>query len=471
MVTTDLPPEIWILVLRFATLSNFNPVDTAHTVSFLDPPHSFQLRLAAYRTSMRQKRCLALVCRQWRSWTSEFIYEYVWISKSQHAAKLARTLSTSSLHGCWIRRVHVESQSPFDKCNPADLRTILDHAPCLEIYNDHRSIRLSLMSINKPSARDDEEKKCKPDDLFNFLPNKLRKLSWTTYECMPSFAVLEHLTFLELHFHVPVDAMNVRPALPNQPLSLPRLQSLQTSLNAKDFSLLASWNLPALRNLSLQSTDINCSSPSFTDFFVAHGNNIIQLELGHSSSSILDQHYITPVAGGTARPIDLAALLPNLLEFICSPNAEWNWENPDWLAPHELLPAHPTVRLIGIRGIVFGDEGDGHSQFVLPEQMRGLLRPEAFPSLRYVRDMGRGLYESARRHQRKSSIESAGTASRRNVIGRDSIQEKDIRMADAETIRFWKMVWKGCHARGVYLEDWEGVNVTANDWRRLGFEV
>ncbi|KIY61945.1 hypothetical protein CYLTODRAFT_334201, partial [Cylindrobasidium torrendii FP15055 ss-10] len=439
-----LPPEIWILVLRFATLSNSNPVDAARAVSFLDPPHSFQLRLAAYHASMRQKRRLALVCRQWHSWTSEFLYEYVWISRSRDAAKLACTLSSSRLYGQWIRRVHVESQSPFDKCNPADLRTILDHAPNLEIYGDRRSIRLSVMSINKPSVRLDEEKKCKPDDLFNFLPNKLRKLSWTTYECMPSFAVLKHLTFLELHFHVPVDAMNARPALPSQPLSLPHLQSLQTSLNAKDFSLLASWDLPALRNLSLQSTDITYSSPSFIDFFVAHGNNIIQLELGHSSSSILDQHYITPVADNSARRIDLAALVPNLRDFICSANAEWNWGDSDWLALHELLPAHPTVRLIGIRGIVLGDEaGDRESQFVLLEQMRSLLRPEAFPSLHYVRDMGCGLYESVHRaHQRKSLT------------------------ANAETIRFWKTVWKGCHARGVYLEDWEGVNVTANDWRR-----
>ncbi|KIY61040.1 hypothetical protein CYLTODRAFT_333105, partial [Cylindrobasidium torrendii FP15055 ss-10] len=433
-----LPPEIWILVLRFATLSNSNPVDAARAVSFLDPPHSFQLRLAAYHTSMRQKLCLALVCRQWHSWTSEFLYEYVWISRSQHAAKLERTMSSSGLYGQWIRRVHVESQSPFDKCNPADLRTILDHAPNLEIYSDHRSIRLSVMSINKPSVKLDEEKKCKPDDLFNFLPNKLRKLSWTTYECMPSFAVLEHLTFLELHFHVPVDAMNARPTLPNQALSLPHLQSLQTSLNAKDFSLLASWDLPALRNLSLQS-DITYSSPSFMDFFVAHGKNIIQLELGHSSSSILDQHYITPVADNSARHIDLAALVPNLREFICSADVEWNWGVSDWLVLCELLPAHPTVRLIGIRGIVLGDEaGDRGSRFVLLEQMRGLLRPEAFPNLRYVRDMGCGLYE-----------------------GKDLWQT-----ANAETIRFWKTVWKGCHVRGVYLEDWEGVNVTANDWRR-----
>ncbi|KAF8915548.1 hypothetical protein CPB85DRAFT_412519 [Mucidula mucida] len=428
-----LPSELWILIIRYATLSNPDPLDTTHTVSFLDPPHSMQLRLAAYHASMRQKTTVCLVNRQWHAWALEFMYEYVWVSRAGHAALLAETLSARP-YGRWLRRLHVETTTVLDKCNPTHLRIILDKAPSLAIYSDHRSIRLTVFSVNTPL-----EDTCTPDDLFQSLPNNLRRLSWTSYEAsptpsMPFFSVLENLMFLELNFHASSPSRSFAPpAIVVQPLNLPHLQTLKTSLCSNTFSLLATWNLPALRNLSLLSPDFSYSSPAFTNFFEAHGKNIVQLELGHSSSSILEEHYLTPSAPNV-RP-NLAKLLPNLSEFICSANAEWNWESPDWIAPHVLLPAHPTLKLIGIRDIVRGD-------FVLLEQMRSLLRREAFPSLRYVRDMGRGLH-SVRR-------------------------EKE---TDLDTVHFWHQVWSRCRGRGVYLEDWEGVNVTASDWRRLGFEV
>ena len=439
----DLPSELWILIIRFATLSHPDPIDTTHAVSFLDPPHSMQLRLAAYNSTMRQKRTMCLVNHQWHAWSLEFMYEYVWVSRASHAALLARTLSShsSKAYGNWIRRLHVETAMSLDKCNPAHLRTILDEAPSLAIYSDHRSIRLTVVSVNTPL-----QDVCTPDDLFQSLPSNLRRLSWTSYEFsptphMPSFSVLEKLTFLELNFHTSAlsshffSSSTIGSIFPQQPLSLPHLQTLKTSLCSNTFSLLAAWHLPKLRNLSLMSLDFSYSSPSFIEFLQAHGPHLVQLELGHSSSSILEEHYLTPQTAVIMRP-NLAALLPNLQEFICSANAEWNWESPDWIAPHVFLPAHPTLKLIGIRDI--GRGGD----FVLLEQMRSLLRREAYPCLRYVRDMGKGL---------------GGV---RKEVEKDSV-----------TVEFWRTVWQGCRGREVYLEDWEGVNVTASDWRRLGFKV
>ncbi|KAF9016812.1 hypothetical protein BDZ89DRAFT_1075298 [Hymenopellis radicata] len=359
-----LPSELWILIIRYATLSNPDPLDTTHTVSFLDPPHSMQLRLAAYHASMRQKN-YHLPRQPSVAHLGPRVY-------SGGARRPSRPDLSARPYGRWLRRLHVETTTVLDKC--------------------------------------------------------------VANTSMPFFSVLENLMFLELNFHASSHSRSFTPpAIVVQPLHLPHLQTLKTSLCSNTFSLLATWTLPALRNLSLLSPDFSYSSPAFTNFFEAHGKNIVQLELGHSSSSILEEHYLTPSAPNV-RP-DLAKLLPNLSEFICSANAEWNWESPDWIAPHVLLPAHPTLKLIGIRDIVRGD-------FVLLEQMRSLLRREAFPSLRYVRDMGRGLHGVRR--------------------------EKE---TDLDTVHFWHQVWSRCRGRGVYLEDWEGVNVTASDWRRLGFEV
>ncbi|KAK0450548.1 uncharacterized protein EV420DRAFT_1646466 [Desarmillaria tabescens] len=435
----ELPPEIWMLVIRFATCSYPDPLDTSRPVSFLDPPHVTQLRLVTYYATMQQKLALCRVSRQWREWATEFLYEFVWVNRAGHARLLARTLETpeGKGHGRWIRRLHVETMT-LDKCNPSHLRTILDASPDLAIYSDHRSIRLTLFSVNSPL-----EETCTPDDLFQSLPTNLRRLSWTSYEAsptptMPLFSVLHNLTFLELHFHAPMRSAfavsSPPPVSPSQTFYLPQLQTLKTSLCSNTFELLSTWILPSLCNLSLISPDFSYSSPGFLAFFSAHGAKINQLELGHSSSNILEEHYITPIRPVTGRP-SLASLLPNMTEFICSADAEWNWESPDWIAPHVLLPSHPRLQLIGVRDI-------GRGNWLLIEQMRSLLRRDAFPSLRYVRDMGPGLFKV------------------RNGL------EPDIDM-----MLFWRAVWDSCGGRGVWLEDLEGVNFVARDWKRLGFDV
>ena len=93
------------------------------------------------------------------------------------------------------------------------------------------------------------------------------------------------------------------------------------------------------------------------------------------------------------QPVPLAEWCPNLRELICSADAEWHWQSPDWIAPHILLPTHPRVELIGIRDIdtrLREDPdvvGTNTPYFPLYEQLSSLLRRDAFPNLRYVRDM------------------------------------------------------------------------------------
>lgn len=238
------------------------------------------------------------------------------------------------------------------------------------------------------------------------------------------------------------------------PLDLPALRSLKVTLDNATFHVLSTWDMPALQNLSVISADFSYAGEGFAQFFNVHGSKLVQLELGHSTGAIEEFWLTSPPhlqqqqqhphqqqqpGGGPAGQgwtfgssrIPLAEWCPNLREFICSADAEWNWQNPDWIAPHVLLPAHPTLQFIGVRdmekriseglgrvewrdlaalregrGMLALEDGVGHEEddygsgngdvdddddadpfFMLLEQFGSLLRREAFPGLLYVRDM------------------------------------------------------------------------------------
>lgn len=302
--------------------------------------------------------------------------------------------------------------------------------------------------------------------------------------------------------------------------------------------------MPLLQNLSVISADFSYTGAGFAHFFGVHGEKIRQLELGHSSGAI-EEHYSSSsrsrLRGGSGdedaeETVRLAEWCPNLDEFICSADAEWNWEAPDWIAPHVLLPSHPTLTFIGVRdlekrlleglerverrdherlskgrglspleleweaGLNGGDGGDagvgrwrtdGDPWFVLLEQMGTLVAKEAFPRLRYVRDLSP---ESAlmRRQGRVSVGEWSGSSSSPSISTVSShvktslhaqllldpahIHEQERRARESwdlrevqrgrRVLRFWMRVMHMARERGVWIEDCEGVNVTAGELRR-----
>lgn len=435
---------------------------------------------------MRRKHNLCLVNTFWHYYGREFLYEFVWIARASQAELLAKTLllqaqqNSGVQNGRFIRRLHI--QTPIlERCNPTHLRTILDCAPDLTVYSDYRSVRRNLFEESC-------DPRTSPEQLFAALAhpnNSLKRLSWTNYDDV-SFhlrmspmleATAANLEFLELtfcstHLHsITNDVSLLQSSSSMTTLQLPSLRTLKVTLDNATFSVLADWNLPALQNLSVVSADFSYAGPGFSQFFIIHGPKLIQLELGHSSSTI-EEHYLTAppgngnVNGGTGiGRIPLASWCPNLLEFICSADAEWNWENPDWIAPHVLLPTHPKVQMIGIRDIdkrihddlsfvpssssslghdldldVEDDELEGEDPFFsLLEQVSSLLLHRAFPSLLYVRDLS-----EASDHMRRAK----------------SKQQRSV-------LRFWSKVLQRCRERGVWLEDSQGVNVTRRDLRRF----
>jgi len=356
--------------------------------------------------------------------------------------------------GLYIRRLHMETKV-LERCAAEDIRTILDYAPNLVMYSDHHSVRRHRYD-ETPDPR------CSPQQMFETLAhpkNQLKRLSWTNYDEDSPFpfhispvlqrtsSSLEYLELSSSNFDLsPNEDLD---ALPSMVVTLPALRSLKVTLDNVTFAVLSTWDMPLLANLSVVSSDFSYAGLGFARFFAAHGDRLRQLELGHSSS-LIEEHYL-PTTSTPRLSIPLAQWCPNLVEFICSADADWNWQTPDWIAPHVLLPAHPHLRLIGIRDIDrrlrFDADGplatDTHNDapfFPLVEQLSSLLRgAEAFPKLQFVRDLSR---------------ESHGMRSAVPVEGR--------------VLKFWGRVLERCREREVWLEDWTGVNVTQRDLLRAG---
>lgn len=402
---------------------------------------------------MGRKRDLALVSKAWNGYMQEYLYEFVWISRASQAKALALTLLTQFIDGRptsgrWIRRLHMETPA-LRRCATDDIRTVLDYAPHLVIYSDHHAVRCTRYE-------EFSDVRSSPEQMVSALasPNsKLRRLSLTNYSDVPFpyhmspmlKQTARNLEYLELSsLSVPLVSSKAPARLPI--VSLPVLQSLKLTLDNTTFAVLASWNMPRLRNVSVVSSDFGYAGQGFANFFAAHGSQLQQLELGHSSSLIVE-HDLS-LQPRPIRQIPLAEWCPNLKEFICSADAEWNWRNPDWIAPHVLLPAHPHLHFIGIRDIdkrliadasAFpADVGDDAPFFPLAEQISSLLFNDAFPRLRYIRDLSR--------------------ASHAMRDGR----------SETRVLKFWAKILARCGERRVWLEDHRGVNITARDLRRAG---
>ncbi|KAH6901780.1 hypothetical protein BKA70DRAFT_681485 [Coprinopsis sp. MPI-PUGE-AT-0042] len=238
-------------------------------------------------------------------------------------------------------------------------------------------------------------------------------------------------------------------------LDLPNLTSLKLTLDNVTCLVVSTWDLPAIRHVSLIASDFSYANEGFASFFDVHGGKIEELELGHSTGAI-EEFWLTapPTAANTnndnnggsgwrfgSTRVPLAEWCPNLKTFICSADAEWNWENPDWIAPHVLLPAHPTVEVIRVRDIEkrihealgraeyrdrvaisegrgfagldgAGGEGVNDPFFAFLEQLGSLVKSEAFPALKYVRDLSpqsRVMRETGRVKVRDVEMRSMGS--------------------------------------------------------------
>ena len=258
-----------------------------------------------------------------------------------------------------------------------------------------------------------------------------------------------------------------------------------------------------------------------------HGSGLIRFEIvgggesGEEEGWITQREHSIPANLRQQQHLHLPSTSPRLKHFICSSNAsEWNWETPDWIAPHVLMPEHFGVERIGVWGLegkvargrgtdyegvpirrtrhstIFNDfssttQDEEHLLeeqpfFMLQEQFGSLLRREAFPALVCIRDMswesdlirrsvgiGCGLVSSSssessdaidtKKKQKglKKTLASRLTRSTSTTTPPAIQATSEIQTQSYKIRKFWLGVLEMCDQRGVYLEDWMGRRVVA----------
>ncbi|KAF8147478.1 hypothetical protein B0H34DRAFT_669518 [Crassisporium funariophilum] len=402
-----------------------------------NPEPTFATRRREYEAGLGAKRGLVRVCRVWASVGVEVVFEYVWIGSAREGRGVAERLGVQRLDnpGKFIRRLHIETPS-MERCSPHDLLLILQHCPLLEIFEDYNSVRRPQHPLALSLS---------PIVPFSFTSGINPSSSSSSSSCpdpeYPGEITIPGLTHLEAKL-LSDTTLSLLPD-PSEPafytLTLPSLRALKITLDNPTFAVLSTWSLPALTHLSVVSADFSYAGPGFRAFFERHGGGVRQLELGHSTGEIEE---VWVVGGpGEAYQIPLAAWTPLLTEFIVSADAEWNWHTPDWIAPHVLLPAHPSLEFIGVRDMEkrIGDDleaAEGRRRgrrereedplWALENQMGSLLDRTAFPNLRYIRDMSWG----------------SDLVRRTGMVGGGA---------------FWRRVVERCREGGVWLEDCRGL--------------
>lgn len=474
-----IPPELWGLIINHACSLHYNPLDVPDDPSFLNL-HSRPLQCDTYRQDMRIKTMISLVNKQWNALARPSLYDFVWISKAAQATVLARTLRTErQIHGpriysgTLIHRLHIDTPLAA-RCSPADIRTILEFAPSLQCYSDHHSIHRSI--CNHPMGLSTT-----PEEILKLIVHPgLRWLSWTSYGDVPfsqsiapvirSYAGAVNLEYLELMACPPISQAPM--TIPSDPhghrASLPALKHLTISLDDHTLTILAAWDMPLLTNLCILSPDLSQVGHGYNTFFVVHGPKLVQLEFGHSFSPDDEYHLTTPHQLPQANPhsispISLADCCPNLKEVIYSIDPVWHWEGSTWIPPHTLLPFHPNVELVGIRNIDDYLRGDlslehagGFHFFPLFEQFVSFITRDVFPNLRFVRDLS-AESQRTRRHAAHVLTHPPGISSQ--PISPLSFSFQNAPHA-YRILCFWLYVVVYCQERGIWCEDYTGVNVT-----------
>jgi hypothetical protein len=142
MFQHQLPPELWMRILRFATLTQVTDklFETEYR-PFDDPPGEEERALLS--DSDQVALALISVCRDWREMAQEFVYESVRLNHGM-SALLQALRSSAEQHpetgyGKWVKRLElsiVEHEDPESPVSPLDILQLCPGIKVLVKYDD-----------------------------------------------------------------------------------------------------------------------------------------------------------------------------------------------------------------------------------------------------------------------------------------------------------------------------------------------
>jgi len=366
------PPEIWLEVFRWATTS-CNLSITPEYVPFQPTPNVYMSDPTA-----PVKSVLPLVCRRWKSLSTEFLYQDLRLLRDTDALKNAFDQEGK---GRWVRRVVLPYSSTVTRSSQAVLQILRS---CTNLETLVRP-RLTM-----------------PDDLdFQFdaeylPPLSLRRLDWWLHNeaertgginslgsVLRSAPNLQYLSVGGV-----VGRKRIRMDPESEPLCLPELQTLRLHAgNGLFLRQIRSWALPALSTVILDSPMIGGGLDGIWEVL---GSQIQVIEFGRHVQFMLNDF-----------------LAPCLLA--CPSLTELNYYL-FFTAPPDIRDPHTSIVTIGLHAAVnmlLEDEGKVGSH--LEQQFERLK--SSFPALQRINLHGewRGIISHPRLASVWQSLYDRGT--------------------------------------------------------------
>ncbi|THH20976.1 hypothetical protein EUX98_g8473 [Antrodiella citrinella] len=277
MVEFFLPPELWLIIFRHATVTRFTASLSSTTyIPFLSISESIVIDEA-----LQTKYVIIRVCRLWRDLAIDLLYEDVVVLR-EYATGLRGALedhaATDIGHRSRVRRVCLPYSSTVPQmatAYPTDVLGILKDCPSLEVL-----VRPNLIYGSRGEAQlfEYQAEECPP-------LNSLKRVDWShrndaartggINSLADVLLAAPNVTFLSIEGQVGLNLMR-----PNSTVVLNALTTLHfRHVNMLFTLLITKWQLPSLRHIILDGcTDIYMLQSIAQSF----GHQIQTLELGKS---------------------------------------------------------------------------------------------------------------------------------------------------------------------------------------------
>lgn len=332
MPFVPLPPELWKIIIGFATESYPAPLSIHNMVSsdsFSSPILTDHQSFLLYRQSLRYKLKCSCVSRSWRSISTQYLFETVWIKSQSQAKKLAQELHRDNavgrdLAGCvgwWVRSIFIDANH-LDGSTEID---IITKCPRLVRY---RNMRQGVATSHSAALTKLFPHTSEPTTFNSVIIHRepVKLLDWTDCHrrCFNQFfqfetqliaSRLSRLECLILKSPPGMVTQDYGSQHPSFPLYLPSLKMLRV-LGLEELAQTLSWEMPSLKMVSMTSLCCQDEDPVATHskaFLDVHGCKIEELEIS-DNFPLYD--------------LDMNVVCPNVHTLRLSPNKFARWSLP-----------------------------------------------------------------------------------------------------------------------------------------------
>jgi hypothetical protein len=317
MPCSQLPPEIWIQIYRWAAHSASS--DRYYATEY-EPFHS----AVGYDSdvldkNLRVKWALVRVCRQWKAMAMDLLYEDVRVKHGEQTLADALDSAGERAYGKWVRRVELPYASTVATTSQHPISiAILERCPELQILVRPPPQRTTGLSFQSPAL----------------VPplTSLKRLEWwstpdTTGGGINSLqdvlSCTPNLQYLSLGGKLPTGQ-------PQPGCHLPALTTLSVRLlNDLFIEQICRWNLPALANVIVDNPQ---GSTLHWKIWETFGSQLRVVELG-TNLQFYRRDHITPIL------------------FNCPDLVEMNYYINFTMAPQPSL-THSSLRCVRLHGNV-----------------------------------------------------------------------------------------------------------------------